>query len=313
MNSTLAPIVLFCYNRPKHTELTLTALSENTLADQSELFVFCDGPKLDATAEQLNKIEQVRGFVKSKNWCGKVTVFESPSNKGLANSVIDGVTKIVNEFGRVIVLEDDLVTSKGFLKYMNTALEKYKEDEEVMQISGHQFPVEKWERNNEAFFLPFTTSWGWATWKRAWNYFDEAAIGYEELKGNQGLRSRFNLDNSYDYAAMLITQMESTKISSWAIRWWWSVFSENGLVLYPDKSLIKNIGWDGSGRHSGKTDPFYDPNWNADYILKKFPIKIESDKGKYDLLKEYLSKPGKSVKISFFYRIFKRLKNRIDR
>ena len=154
----LAPIVLFCYNRPKHTEQTLIALSNNLLADQSQLFIFCDGPKAYASDEQLSKIEKVRKLVKSKKWCRHVSIFENENNKGLANSVIDGVTKIVVEYGKIIVLEDDLVTSKHFLEYMNKSLQKYEFENNVMQISGYQFPIEEFKPNHESFFLPFTTT-----------------------------------------------------------------------------------------------------------------------------------------------------------
>ncbi len=285
MNSTLAPIVLFCYNRPKHTELTLTALSENTLADQSELFVFCDGPKLDVTAEQLNKIQQVRGFVKSKNWCGKVTVFESLSNKGLANSVIEGVTKIVNEFGRVIVLEDDLVTSKGFLKYMNTALDKYKSENDVYQISGYCYPTDAITKNGTSFFLPITTSWGWGTWDRAWACFDKKVSGYEVLKNDKELATKFNLDNSYPLAKMLFEQMETKSIDSWVIRWWWSVFNKNGLTLFPDKSLVKNIGFGIEGTHTLGNNPFPIVDFDSKYFIVNFPSTVIANDEYFKLIK----------------------------
>ena len=246
----LAPIVLFCYNRPEHTRQTLQALSENILADKSRLYIFCDGPKPEADENQFRKIKEVQEIAKSKNWCSEVEVIQQQSNKGLANSVIEGVTQIVNQYGKVIVLEDDLITSKYFLEYMNTALEKYKEEMKVMQVSGHQFPVKQWKKKQEALFLPFTTSWGWATWKRAWDCFDINATGYLILKNDLRLRKKFDLNTNGFFSGMLFRQIESSEIDSWAIRWWWTVFSKNGLVLFPSISLISNIGFGEEATHT---------------------------------------------------------------
>ena len=209
MGSTgsLAPIVLFVYNRPWHAEQTLNALMKNELADQSVLYIFADGPKDNATEDQLNKIKEVRQVIRSKRWCKEIHIIESDKNKGLANSVIDGVTKIVNKYGKIIVLEDDLVTAKGFLHFMNNALDKYEEEEKVMEVSGFNFPL-KIAHKNSAHFLLFASSWGWATWKRAWVQFDAQASGYEQLKVDKVLENKFNLNQSYPYSVMLFDQME---------------------------------------------------------------------------------------------------------
>ena len=295
MNTQLAPIVLFCYNRPKHTEQTLRALSENVLADKSELFVFCDGPKVDATEEQKLKIQEVREVVRSKNWCGKLTVFENPVNKGLANSVIEGVTKIVNEFGRVIVLEDDLITSKYFLEYMNTALEKYKDEEQVVQVSGYCYPSDVILKKNVSFFLPMTTSWGWATWDSSWKIFDENANGYEALKKDVELERKFNLDNTYPLSNMLFEQMERKSIDSWVIRWWWSVFMKGGITLFPDKSLVKNIGFGIDGTHTMGNNPFPIFEFDLDYCIARFPDNVVVDEINFEKIKMTL-RNSKSIK-----------------
>ncbi len=276
----LAPIVLFCYNRPRHTEKTLIALSNNFLADQSQLIVFCDGPKQDATEEQRSKILQVREVVKGRKWCKDVIVCESIENKGLANSVIEGVTQTINKYGKVIVLEDDLLTAKGFLKYMNEALDKYADYDNVMQISGHQFPLWNWKRKKESFFLPVTTSWGWGTWKRAWDKFDHEAIGFNELESNSELKYKFNLNGSYPYSDILKMQMNNSmkesKIDSWAIKWWWSVFRSNGIILFPDKTLINNVGYGIDATHT--TIGTNEQNeFKGDYSIKIFPEIASSD------------------------------------
>ena len=137
----LAPIIVFAYNRPYHLRQTLEALSENDLSDQSNLIIFCDGPKNNASPEQLEAIKEVRSIAHAKKWCKKVIVEESEYNKGLADSIVNGVSSVVEEYGRVIVLEDDIVTSRGFLKYMNDALELYEHDDQVMHISGYMYPL----------------------------------------------------------------------------------------------------------------------------------------------------------------------------
>lgn len=299
----LAPIVLFVYNRPWHTKQTLNALMQNELADQSILYIYADGPKENASGDSICKINEVRKLIWSQKWCKEVIIIESGNNMGLANSIINGVTEILNKYEKIIVLEDDIVASRGFLIYMNEALNKYKNEDLVMQISGHMFPI-KIKATARAILLPFTTSWGWGTWQKSWRYFDPIAEGYEVLKENKLLSYKFDLDGSYPYTEMLIEQMEQNSLNSWAIRWWWTVFKKSGLVVFPDKSLIKNIGFDGSGVHSGSNDIYKDLKWVNNYKIIKFPELIDIDVKKYLLLKSYFARTFTEIKfvrrIKFF-------------
>jgi len=172
----------------------------------------------------------------------------SEHNQGLGNSIIGGVSAVLEEFGRVIVVEDDLELSPGFLTYMNTALEQYADEENVYQVSGYMFESPEISQMSSALFLPWTVSWGWATWDRAWKHFEPEAPGWERVRGDRRLRHQFNVDGSYGYANMLVCQM-SGLIDSWAVRWYWSVFMRGGVVLYPPVSLVRNAGFDGSGSH----------------------------------------------------------------
>ena len=294
----LAPIVLFCFNRPWHTGQTLDALAKNPEAKDSVLYIFSDGPKPNATETDLKKIEDTRQIIKQQQWCKEVHIIESNENQGLANSVIGGVTQIVNKYGKAIVLEDDLITAKGFLKYMNEALVKYQNNDIVMQISGHQFPLKYYKYKNEAFFMPFTTSWGWATWKRAWDKFDVKASGYKEIKANVNIKQKFDLNNSYPYSKMLINQMEAKKIDSWAIRWWWSVFKSNGIVLFPDKSLVKNIGFDNEGTHTKNKNPFEIIDFDLNYEIFNFPEQTEIDFLSYTKIQSVISSSIKPKKVN---------------
>jgi Glycosyl transferase family 2 len=241
---TYSPIALFVYNRPQHTRQTVEALQINSLAGDSDLIIFADAPK---TNQQAEAVREVRQYIHQVDGFKSVTIIEQETNFGLAKSIIDGVTTIVNERGRIIVLEDDLIVTPHFLDYMNRALDKYEREQKVVQISGYMFPV-KLEIEEDALFLPLTTSWGWATWKRAWDLFDPDAKGYARVKADSALRKSFNLDGAYDYFSMLEAQLAG-RVDSWAVRWQLSAFLMGGLTLYPRHSLVVNSGFDGSGTH----------------------------------------------------------------
>ena len=240
MNAT-APIALFTFKRPDHTRRTLESLAQNPEFTKSPLFIYCDGARHDGEAAQ---VEATRQLVSEWPHPNK-TVIERDRNWGLANSVIEGVTEQCKRFGRVIVVEDDLVVSPVFLNYLNSALDRYTDEQKVMQVSAHMFPVDI-QSQFDAVMLPFTTSWGWATWDRAWKKFDPGMTGYEKLKVDSVLRRKFDVDGSYPAFRMLERQEEG-KVDSWAIRWYLSVFLAEGLVVFPKQTLVMNEGFDGSG------------------------------------------------------------------
>lgn len=242
--SDLAPVIVFAYRRPDHLRNTLESLMRCEGFEQSPVIVYCDGARDDNEVASVLATREV-----ARAMLGKRAEYRfSEMNMGLSRSVIAGVSETVERFGRVIVVEDDLRLSPLFLTFMNRGLERYADDERVLQISGYQFDVPELSGMTSALFLPFPVSWGWATWQRAWRRFDPLAKGWEELRTDPILRRRFNLDGSYDYATMLVRQMEGHR-DSWAIRWYWSVFRSEGLVLFPTVSLVQNTGFDGSGSH----------------------------------------------------------------
>lgn len=242
--SALAPVVVFAYRRPDHLRNTLTSLMRCDGFRQSPVIVYCDGP---SNAEEAAAVEVTRATAKALLG-DRAEYHFSEVNLGLSRSVIAGVNDVIERFGRAIVVEDDLELSPVFLTFMNHALDCYADDENVFQVSGYMFDVPELKCTSSALFLPFTVSWGWATWKRAWNQFDPLATGWEALRADKGLCRRFNLDGTYDYATMLLRQMAGLR-DSWAVRWYWSVFKANGLVLFPPVSLVRNTGFDGSGTH----------------------------------------------------------------
>lgn len=271
-----APIAFFAYNRPNHIEKALESLSQCEGAVDSELFIFCDGAKKSRDKEA---IEEVRSIAKEKQWCGKVHVIERDENMGLANSVINGVTEVVNRHGRVIVLEDDLVLSPHFLNYMNDALEFYEDNAKVMHISGYMFPVK--DNLPPTFFYRNTSCWGWATWKRAWDMFDCDSRHLLKCLKEKNLCREFDVEGTAGFVKMLQSHTKG-KLDSWAVRWYGSVFLNEGLCLHPGLSLVKNAGHDGSGIHCVFTDEFNVELSNK--RIRQFVDEIEENKRVVELM-----------------------------
>jgi len=227
-----------------HLRMTLLSLLSCHGVDKSPIIVYCDGPQ---TAKDVPSVEETR-YVARELLGVRAEYHYKNTNNGLAASIIAGVTDVVSRYGRAIVIEDDLELAPQFIAYMNQALNYYKKFNEVFQVSAYMFDVAELSERKEALFLPFTVSWGWATWKRAWDHFDPLSGGSDLLRTDKILRRRFNLNDSYDYSSMLEDQLAG-HIDSWAIRWYWSVFKAKGVVVFPPKSLVRNRGFDGSGTH----------------------------------------------------------------
>ncbi len=244
----LAPIVLFTYNRPQHTQETISALQKNHYAADSTLYVYSDGPKSESDLVNIQKVRQIiagtTGFMELK-------IIERDINYGLARSITEGVTEILDIHGKIIVLEDDLVTSPYFLKYMNEALELYEHEDKVASIHGYSYPVK--QPLPDTFFIRGADCWGWATWKRAWNTYERNSKKLLQHIQDNKLNKDFNFNNSYRYTKMLEYQTKG-KIDSWAITWYASCFISGMYTLYPYPSLIKNIGFDNSGIHTSKSN-----------------------------------------------------------
>jgi MoaA/NifB/PqqE/SkfB family radical SAM enzyme/polysaccharide pyruvyl transferase WcaK-like protein len=241
----LAPIVLFVYNRPWHTEQTLKALSVNELADQSTLYIYSDGLKNNSNPENTKQVNEVRALIKSKKWCKEIIIIERDKNWGLADNIVDGITSVVNKHDKVIVLEDDIVTTVGFLKYMNTALDVYLNDKSVMSISGLS---RNFETNKNTYFLPFPNSHGWGTWKDSWKHYNnDISFLFETITLN-GDQERFSLNNHLTSYRQLRENYEG-KLKTWGVKWYASFFLQNGIALYPKLSLVKNIGYDNTGEN----------------------------------------------------------------
>jgi hypothetical protein len=294
-----APIALFVYNRPEHTRRTIKFLQQNLLAEESRLYIFSDAAK-DANNQKL--VDEVREIIHTVDGFKHVELIERKSNLGLANSIIDGVSRLVKDYGKVIVFEDDLISSMYTLQYFNDALIRYQDEEKVMHIGAYMYPLKE-ENLPETFFYRAATSWGWATWDRAWKNF-EPDIDLIISRFDHEKKHRFSIDDTMNFWKQ-IQEFKSGKNNSWAIRWYASIFLKGGLTLNPSKSLINNIGHDGTGIHSGMND-IYHVIINPQPI-QSFPEKIEENQLVYHSIKNFL----KNRKGSLWQRILRFAKEKI--
>lgn len=289
------PVLLFVYDRPEHTRKTVEALQQNILKKNTDLIIYSDAAR---TQDNKDSVLAVRMYVAGIKGFRSVSVHYRPYNFGLAKSIIEGVSEVLVSHEAVIVLEDDMVTSKYFLTYMNDALERYAEDERVVSIHGYVYPVA--QTLPEAFFIPGADCWGWATWKRGWKCFNpDGQYLLDELK-RRNMVHAFDLNGAYSYSKMLEGQIKG-KNDSWAIRWYASAFLAGKLTLYPGRSLVYNIGNDNSGRHCGESDQF-------DIVLSKTPInidqiKVESSQEALQAFEVFLKKSTKSVLKRVIFRL----------
>jgi hypothetical protein len=242
------PIAVFACQRPGHLWRCLTALARCARLEECAVTIFCDSPRSDSMRDAAEATRKT-----ARDWAGKhgAEVREASENRGLARSIVGGVTELSAAHGRVIVLEDDLEPAPDFLHYMLTALDRWSAEPQVMQVAGFRLPFQ-WTGDADAFFLPCTTTWGWATWQRAWQHFrwepaDAAALD------DPAVAEAFDLGSAYPYSQMLRGRIAGRN-DSWGILWWWSVFRAGGQVLYPRESLLAVGGFDGTGTHCDTDD-----------------------------------------------------------
>ena len=240
-----APVLLFTYNRLSHTQRCVEALLKNHLSSESELFIYSDAAKDIAQQES---VKEVRNFIHTIQGFKAITIIERDKNWGLAKNIIDGVTTQVNRYGKVIVLEDDLVVAPFFLQFMNEALETYKDEPKIGHIQACDFTQDP--SLPDTFLIKFTGSWGWATWDRAWKHFNPNGKELLQEMQKRQLTHAFDMNGKYGFTRMLRRQIEG-KNNSWAIRWNASLFLKDILSLNVGRSLVQNEGFDGSGTNCG--------------------------------------------------------------
>ncbi len=293
----LSPILLFVYKRLWHTRQTIIALQLNELARDSELYVYSDGPNNRKTEQA---VDEVRSYLQHIDGFKAVHMIKRDDNWGLAKSIITGVTDIVCQHGKVIVLEDDLLLSPYFLRFMNDGLEFYKNEEQVISLHGYTFPIK--DKLPETFFLRGADCWGWGTWKRGWEEFEENGHKLLDKLEHDKLTREFDFGGSYPYSRMLRNQIQG-KNDSWAVRWYASAFVKNKLTLYPGRSLVKNIGLDGSGRHCTESDSFHGPICDERISIKTIPIEEDTS------ARIHIANYFKTTQHGFMKRVLKKILN----
>lgn len=275
MNHNLAPILVFAYKRLDSLILTIDALKKNHLASESELYIFSDAAR---KTEDEKQVQEVRNYLKTITGFKSLRIFESPTNKGLAKSIIEGVTFIFESYTSVIVVEDDLITSENFLSYMNSGLNKYDSTNKVYSIAGYSFNLTKKNKDYsvDAYFITRGWPWGWATWKDRWENIDWDVKDYEQFKKDKKAQKAFAKGGS-DVNSMLRKQMEG-KLDSWAIRWFYHQFKVGGLTLYPLFSKVHNIGFDEYATHTKGSNNRYIPNMDKSGKIEfNFPKEIKEN------------------------------------
>ncbi len=272
----LAPILIFTYSRLSHTISTIQSLQKNIFANESDLFIFSDGPKNEGAVAKVNEL---RKYLRTIDGFKKVEIIERKNNFGLAQNIISGVTDIINKYGKAIIIEDDIVTGKYFLSYMNEALQKFQNEKKVWHITGWRDPIES-VYPNSAFFYPTMDCWGWATWADRWRYFEKNP---QKLKKqfNRKMKKQFNIEGADPLMFLQIEKNISGEINTWAIFWYATIFLHNGLCLGPTKSLVKNIGFDNSGENcrSSNEQKILD---SVDIEITNYPQKIEINFEEYN-------------------------------
>lgn len=237
-----SPIALFTYARVDHTKSAVESLLHNKEAAESDLYIFSDGPK---TEEKRKAVEDNRNYIHTISGFKSIHIIERDKNWGLANSLIAGITEVINKYGRVIVVEDDLILSPYFLQFMNEALEKYKDDDRVGTITAYVPPIK--EQLPETFFLMYFMCWGWATWKRAWDLLEKDPRPL--LRGLRFKKTKFDVGGGVGNYGNLYCQKVGL-VDSWYVRYYASLFLKGKLSFYPGHALAANNGLDGTGTHS---------------------------------------------------------------
>lgn len=291
-----APILLFVYNRPEHLKQLIASLQANAEAAQSMLFIYTDAARNKADEEQVNKVREV---IRHIDGFASIEVIERATNWGLARNIIGGVTEQIRHYGRVIVLEDDLVVAPYFLRFMNDALEAYKDEPQVGHIQACDFTQDA--SLPDTFLIKFTGSWGWATWERAWQHFNPDGQALLDELESRRLTRRFDFNGNYHFTRMLRRQVEG-KNNSWAIRWNASLFLKDILSLNVGRSLVQNNGFDGSGTHCGGGNLYSSQLWMQPLPVEKITPICENEAARVAFARYYHRTNG------FWAKVIRRIK-----
>ena len=292
----LAPVVLFTYNRLMHTKKVISSLNENSLCIFTDLIVFSDGPKEKKHESEVNKI---RSYLKTIDGFKSVKIIERKKNIGLAESIIEGVSDVIDDYGKIIVLEDDIEVSKYFLEFMNQSLNFYEKKKKVWHINSWSLGINDIDIN-DYFFHSNVSCWGWGTWKDRWIHFKKNP---EQIVSRWSMKQiyKFNLDGHQDYFKQIKLNYKN-KINTWAAFWAASVFENKGLCLTPKAPFSRNIGFDATG-----TNCKYDDPWSPQAKLFDIPESYEFPE---DLFEDFYAR--EQIKKYYRKNFFKKVQNKIS-
>jgi hypothetical protein len=289
-------LIIFAYNRPQHLYKLLESLINNEEFSSMPKYIFIDGPRLQEDIDKIARSQQVIERFKLQN----IQVISSKVNMGLADSIINGVSKVLEKFESVVVLEDDLIVGRHYLKFMISSLEHYKDDLRIAQVSGFIFPI-KTARTGSSLILPLTTTLGWGTWRRVWSEVDFFPTDWQKTLKDKKIRYKFDLGGTYPYSKMLKRQMDNPRFGSWGIRFWWDIFKKGQYVVYPDYPMVQHRDFDGSGTHKSDYSHLDMFDWNVGYSITSFEKDVSNEV--FSNLRVYLKQ-----KYNPFYRFFLYLK-----
>ncbi len=304
-----APVIVFSYNRPGHLEKTLLALTLNKEAKDSELFIFIDGPKNPNGMVKTKEVEVVAQRF-ANGYFKHVNIHSSEQNKGLAHSVIAGVSEVIDKYGKVIVTEDDSVSAPSYLKFMNAALDYYENEPSIWSIGGYTVPIHfPDDYTSDVIMTQRSSSYAWATWKNRWNKIDWDMKDYKRFHWDFVSRRRFNQWGD-DRSLMLDDQMLG-RVNSWAIRFDYAMFKNEMYNILPRYSLVANIGHDGSGTHSAVDDSANDP-FKVDLRLAQYDFKLEHVQIDERIRKKFCA-PFTTTKVQLLKRFLGNVVRSVDR
>ncbi len=283
----LAPIILFTYNRPSHTRRTVEALLNNVLADKSRLFVFSDGAKDE---DEQRDVHRVRDYLRKVRGFLSIRLVERERNWGLADSIVSGVSEVIEQYGSAIVLEDDIVTSPYFLTFMNKALSFYRHEKRVWHISGWNYPIDP-SGLPDAFLWRVMNCWGWATWADRWQHFEKDPGRLISTFSSADIY-RFDVDGTQDFWSQVLANYDG-KINTWAIFWYATIFERSGLCLNPVRTFVNNIGHDGSGVNCGRMKGYIDVLNNMPDVT--LPAEIKENVRAVDAIKALTKRRRRSL------------------
>lgn len=240
----LAPIIFVCYNRYSHIMKSLKSLKSNKLSKNSNIYIFSDGPK---NKQDEKKILKIRKFLKKLKGFKSKKIILRKKNYGTKKNITKAVNQVFTKYDKVIVVEDDLIVIKSFLFFMNSCLNYYKNNKKIWHINGWSYPFMKMS-NDDINFLKSMNCWGWATWKNKWKNISLIEEKYMKLFSKKDIHN-FNIKSTMEHWSQIIRNKNKV-LSSWAVFWHATIFLNGGICIYPKFSLVKNLGFDGSGRMS---------------------------------------------------------------